>query len=96
MLAAPDASRTYWTEALWDTDRVGQLAYVCCVRVLFALAVVYVLLSSSVVWLWWAGSDGWGAVLGSNTYVWICLGLLLAVPLSTQAARANEPAAALD
>ncbi|MFI2372005.1 glycosyltransferase 87 family protein [Streptomyces sp. NPDC018833] len=26
--AAPDASRVYWTEALWDTDRVGALAYV--------------------------------------------------------------------
>ncbi|MBT2368011.1 DUF2029 domain-containing protein [Streptomyces sp. ISL-10] len=26
--AAPDASRVYWMEALWDTDRVGALAYV--------------------------------------------------------------------
>ncbi|MGK5740955.1 glycosyltransferase 87 family protein [Micromonospora sp. URMC 103] len=26
--AAPGASRTFFTEALWDTDRVGQLAYV--------------------------------------------------------------------
>ncbi|MEV4331438.1 glycosyltransferase 87 family protein [Streptomyces sp. NPDC049597] len=26
--AAPDASRVYWSEALWDTDRVGALAYV--------------------------------------------------------------------
>ena len=25
---APDASRTFWTDALWDTDRVGNLAYV--------------------------------------------------------------------
>ncbi|MFF3615246.1 glycosyltransferase 87 family protein [Streptomyces sp. NPDC002580] len=25
---APDASRFYWTDALWDTDRVGRLAYV--------------------------------------------------------------------
>ncbi|MFJ8199403.1 glycosyltransferase 87 family protein [Streptomyces sp. NPDC096152] len=24
----PDASRVYWTEALWDTSRVGRLAYV--------------------------------------------------------------------
>ncbi|MFJ8050289.1 glycosyltransferase 87 family protein [Streptomyces luteogriseus] len=24
----PDASRFYWTEALWDTDRVGRLGYV--------------------------------------------------------------------
>lgn len=26
--AAPGASRVYWTEAMWDTDRVGSLAYV--------------------------------------------------------------------
>ncbi|MEV5792544.1 glycosyltransferase 87 family protein [Streptomyces sp. NPDC052192] len=26
--AAPDASRFYWTDALWDTGRVGRLAYV--------------------------------------------------------------------
>ncbi|MDN3024187.1 glycosyltransferase 87 family protein [Streptomyces sp. S.PB5] len=26
--AAPDASRFYWTEALWDTTRVGRLDYV--------------------------------------------------------------------
>ncbi|ELP63480.1 glycosyltransferase 87 family protein [Streptomyces turgidiscabies] len=25
---APDASRYYWSEALWDTRRIGQLAYV--------------------------------------------------------------------
>ncbi|MFJ9588076.1 glycosyltransferase 87 family protein [Streptomyces acidicola] len=25
---APDASRFYWTEALWDTNRIGRLAYV--------------------------------------------------------------------
>jgi alpha-1,2-mannosyltransferase len=28
MVMAPDASREYWTEALWDTDRVGQLSYI--------------------------------------------------------------------
>lgn len=27
-LIAPDASRFYWTEALWDTGRIGRLAYV--------------------------------------------------------------------
>ncbi|GHB39547.1 hypothetical protein GCM10010377_32930 [Streptomyces viridiviolaceus] len=26
--AAPDASRFYWTEAMWDTNRIGRLAYV--------------------------------------------------------------------
>jgi len=28
VLVAPDTSRTYWTSAVWDTDRVGRLAYV--------------------------------------------------------------------
>jgi len=28
VLVAPDASRFYWTEALWDTGRIGRLAYV--------------------------------------------------------------------
>jgi alpha-1,2-mannosyltransferase len=28
MAVAPDASREYWTEALWDTDRVGSLSYI--------------------------------------------------------------------
>ncbi|MBU2669637.1 DUF2029 domain-containing protein [Actinoplanes bogorensis] len=45
--------------------------------VLFA---TYVILSSSVVWLWWAGSEGFLAAIGSNTYVWISIGLMLAVP----------------
>jgi alpha-1,2-mannosyltransferase len=157
-IVAPDASRIFWTEALWDTDRVGNLGYVsnqslrgvvarldlpavwwlavatavlvvwfACVRradevtgfaltgvvaclispvtwvhhlvwllpALFllvgdaldrrdpyrvaGLAVGYVVLSSSVVWLWWAGTEGWLAAIGSNTYVWISLGLLAAV-----------------
>ena len=28
MLIAPDASREFWTDALWDTDRVGTLSFV--------------------------------------------------------------------
>jgi len=158
-IIAPDASRVFWTGALWDTGRVDKLAYVSnqslrgvvarlqlsplwwlaavtavlviwCVLVrradqvtgfaltgvvaclispvtwvhhlvwllpalflllgqaldgrnrprLAALAGVYVVLSSSVVWLWWAGTSGWLAAIGSNTYVWISLGLLAAVP----------------
>ncbi|MFJ2260793.1 glycosyltransferase 87 family protein [Streptomyces sp. NPDC087844] len=27
-LVAPDASRFYWTDAVWDTSRIGRLAYV--------------------------------------------------------------------
>ncbi len=166
--AAPDprwseSSRIFWTDALWDTDRVGNLAYVsnqslrgvvarldlpaawwlaavtavlvvwfasvrradevtgfaltgvvaCLISPvtwvhhlvwllpalflllgdaldrrdrprLAVLAVVYVVLSSSVVWLWWAGTTG----LGSNTYVWISLGLLAAVPAARSASYA--------
>jgi alpha-1,2-mannosyltransferase len=155
---APGESRTFWTSAVWDTGRVGQLSYVsnqslrgvvarldapaalwllavagalaawfwlvrragltagfamtgvlaCLISPvtwvhhlvwllpalflltgealdrrdrgrLVALGVVFGVLSSSVVWLWWAGQDGWLAVIGSNTYVWISLGLLVAV-----------------
>ncbi|MEV4346855.1 glycosyltransferase 87 family protein [Actinoplanes sp. NPDC049596] len=43
------------------------------------LGAVYVVLSSSVVWLWWAGAHGLLAAIGSNTYVWISIGLLLAL-----------------
>jgi alpha-1,2-mannosyltransferase len=154
-VVAPDASREFWAHAVWDTGRVGNLAYVsnqslrgvaarldvsplcwasAVVVVLIAwvlivrradlvagfaatgivaclispvtwvhhlvwllpalflvlgdaldrrdparlagVAVVYIVLSSSVVWLWWAGTDGWAAAVGSNTYVWISLGLL--------------------
>ncbi|WP_446039110.1 glycosyltransferase 87 family protein [Streptomyces sp. SID1121] len=170
----PGASRDFWTRALWDTGRVGELGYVsnqsvqgvlsrlrpedtghtvwlaCVAAVLavwayraraaagagddragFALtglaaclvspvtwvhhlvwvvpalvvladaalrrdpggrrnsglltvcAVVYVLLCSSVVWLWRDGATGPDAFVGSNTYVWITLALLVALPLPT-------------
>jgi alpha-1,2-mannosyltransferase len=151
---APDASRTFWTEALWHTDRVGNLAYVsnqslqgvlarldpaapgrvtwlvaaaaalavwayrvrrvdpltgaaltgvtgCLVSpvtwvhhlvwVLPALALLatsrrwplgaaaYVVLCSSVVWLWWDGRLPID-ILGANAYVWVCVALLLGLP----------------
>jgi alpha-1,2-mannosyltransferase len=161
---APDSSREFWTGALWDTGRVGDVAYVsnqslhgaaarlglssawwpaavaavlvgwfllvrradvvggfamtgivaCLVspitwvhhlvwllpalflllgdaldrrdpRRLAALAAVCIVLSSSVVWLWWAGPHDWVAAIGSNTYVWISIGLLAAVPVSARA-----------
>ncbi|MEU4657471.1 glycosyltransferase 87 family protein [Streptomyces sp. NPDC023723] len=155
--AVPDASRFYWTEALWDTSRVGRLAYVsnqslqgvlarlgepdravwaaavlpvlavwawrtrravalgdwpagfaltglaaCLVSpvtwvhhlvwLLPALAVLlrtghprvagalYAVLCTSVVWLWTDDASGPDGFLGANTYVWITLGLLLALP----------------
>jgi alpha-1,2-mannosyltransferase len=174
-IVAPGPSRDFWTGALWDTDRVGRLAYVsnqslrgvvarldgppgwwlaavavvlavwwvrarraavaadhaagfaitgvtgCLISPvtwvhhlvwlmpalfllldatlaiappgrrrwrLAALSAVYIVLSSSIVWLWWAGAHGWVAAVGSNTYVWVSLGLLLAVPA---AARPSSP-----
>lgn len=149
---APEASRTFWTEAVWDTGRVGRLAYVSnqslrgvvarldaptpwwVLLVVAALAVwffrvrradprtgvaltgvlaclispvtwvhhlVWVLpalfllfqrghrvlasflwftLGTSVVWIWWRDASGWAAAAGANAYVWICVGLLVALP----------------
>lgn len=171
-LIDPDASRAFWTDALWNTDRVGSLSYVsnqslqgvlarlqpdhpsravwlvCVIAVLavwayrsrvavrqgddragFALTGLtaclispvtwvhhlvwlipalivlvdtaqrrldeghrdrrvlpvvcvglYVVLCSSVVWLWRWDSTGLDAFLGANAYVWITLGLLLVRP----------------
>ncbi|MEU9211047.1 glycosyltransferase 87 family protein [Streptomyces sp. NPDC048415] len=179
--AAPDASRFYWTEALWDTARVGRLDYVsnqslqgvlarlaapgepnraawatACLLVLcvwawrtsraladedwtaaFALTglaaclvspitwvhhlvwllpsfavllhrgwprvagALYAVLCSSVVWLWFDDASGLDGFLGSNTYTWITLGLLLwlpagqprvARPLLSRRARTTPPA----
>ncbi|MFF3487817.1 glycosyltransferase 87 family protein [Streptomyces sp. NPDC002701] len=165
-VAAPDASRFYWTEAVWDTSRIGRLAYVSnqslqgvlarlaepaepdrAVWALLALAVLgvwvwrarralaaddvlgafaltglvaclvspitwvhhlvwllpslailaeaglrhrrllwlaggmYVLLCSSVVWLWFDDASGIGGFVGGNAYVWITLGLLFGLPV---------------
>ncbi|MEU5028069.1 glycosyltransferase 87 family protein [Streptomyces milbemycinicus] len=180
---APTASRDYWTEDLWDTDRIGVAAYVsnqswrgvlarltdpvppsgaiwalgalavmalwahrvrraaaagdeaagfaltgvaaCLVspitwvhhlvwlipaltvlvdtglrsgtpparrrRLLSTAAAVYVILCSSVVWLWRFHPTGVDGFLGSNAYVWICLGLLLALPVHEPDAPVREP-----
>jgi alpha-1,2-mannosyltransferase len=156
VVVAPDASWEFWTGALWDTGRVGRLAYVsnqslrgvvarldadpawwlaavavalavwwlragraaaagddragfaltgalaCLISpvtwvhhlvwllpALFLLlerrrwpvaAVLWFTLSSSIVWLWVAGPEGGVAVAGSNTYVWITLGVLVLLP----------------
>ncbi|MFB6846908.1 glycosyltransferase 87 family protein [Streptomyces sp. NPDC056373] len=153
----PDASRFYWTEALWDTGRVGRLDYVSnqsvqgilarlgetdrtvwAVAVLAVLGVwvsrtrravaagdwtaafaltglaaclvspitwvhhlvwllpsfavlvragrpriagaLYAVLCTSVVWLWFDDASGVDGFVGSNTYAWITLGLLLWLP----------------
>lgn len=155
---APDASRFYWTEALWDTSRVGRLDYVsnqslqgilarlgdadrkvwaaavlvvlgiwawrtrravaaadwpaafaltgltaCLVSPItwvhhlvwllpsFAVLIrtgharvagaLYAVLCTSVVWLWFHDASGIDGFLGSNTYTWITLGLLLWLPV---------------
>lgn len=179
--AAPDASRFYWTDALWDTTRIGRLAYVsnqslqgvlarlvapdepsraawataallvlcvwawrtsraladedwtaafaltglaaCLVspitwvhhlvwllpsfavllhrRRLRVAGALYVVLCSSVVWLWFDDASGLDGFLGSNTYTWITLGLLLWLPVGqprvgrpflSHRARATPPA----
>ncbi|MCA1218648.1 glycosyltransferase 87 family protein [Streptomyces sp. 8L] len=43
-------------------------------------AVLYVLLCSDVVWLWSDRASGPSAFIGSNAFVWITLGLLVALP----------------
>jgi alpha-1,2-mannosyltransferase len=155
---APDASRFYWTDALWDTTRVGRLDYVSnqslqgilarlgapdravwAVAVLLVLCVwavrarravaagewttafaltgltaclvspitwvhhlvwllpsfavlvraghprlagaLYAVMCTSVVWLWFDDASGIDGFLGSNTYTWITLGLLLWLPV---------------
>lgn len=49
---------------------------------------LYAVLCSSVVWLWFDDASGIDGFLGSNTYVWITLGLLLWLPVGhSRAAR---------
>ncbi|GAA3291387.1 alpha-(1-2)-phosphatidylinositol mannoside mannosyltransferase [Streptomyces cinereospinus] len=43
-------------------------------------AVLYAVLCTSVVWLWFDDASGVDGFLGSNTYAWITLGLLLGTP----------------
>jgi len=166
---APDASRFYWTDALWDTDRIGHLGYVsnqslqgvlarlaapgepnkalwaatavlvlcvwawrtsravadedwtaafaltgltaCLVspitwvhhlvwllpsfavllrrRRLRVAATLYAIMCTSVVWLWFHDASGLDGFLGSNTYTWITLGLLLWLPVGQP--RAARP-----
>ncbi|MDO0917418.1 glycosyltransferase 87 family protein [Streptomyces sp. DT2A-34] len=164
---APDASRFYWTHAMWDTTRVGRLDYVSnqslqgilarlgvseravwAVVVLLVLGVwvartrravaagdwtaafaltgltaclvspitwvhhlvwllpsfavliraghlriagaLYALLCTSVVWLWFDDASGVDGFLGSNTYTWITLGLLLWLPLGHSGAAGSK------
>lgn len=58
-------------------------------RLLPLTAVLYAVLCSSVVWLWFDDASGVGGFVGSNTYVWITLGLLLWLPVGQP--RADRP-----
>ncbi|HEX5597679.1 MAG TPA: glycosyltransferase 87 family protein [Micromonosporaceae bacterium] len=168
---APDASREFWTAALWNTDRVGELDFIsnqslrgllarldppaasgwwlglvagtltvwawrtraavaageemtgvaltgvvmCLIspvtwvhhlvwlipallllvdkalrpavsrrrrRLLLGLAIVmYTLLTSRLVWYWEYGAEGIAGLLAGNTYVWVSLALLVALPV---------------
>ncbi len=177
----PDASREFWTEALWNTDRVGELAFVsnqslrgmvarlnpqhpstlawlalvlailavwawrsraavaagdeatglaltgatmCLVSpvtwvhhlvwllpalillvdngmaaparsrrrllLLAAAFVGYAFLISRIVWVWEEDFTGVGGFLGSNTYVWISLALLLGLPIRRWATPTDD------
>jgi hypothetical protein len=48
----------------------------------------FVIMSSSLVWIWWAHPVGWGAFPGSNAYVWLSLVVLAAL---TQDSRLPAP-----
>ena len=156
LLVAPGESRTFWTRALWDTQRVGKTEYVsnqslhgviarlqapetfwlaavalvlaywwwtarnadhrtgfaltgivaCLIspitwvhhlvwllpalflllersldrpRRMIALGGATVVLCSSLVWLWWDKPYGWLSFPGSNAYVWVSIGLMIAL-----------------
>jgi alpha-1,2-mannosyltransferase len=45
----------------------------------------YVVLSSSLVWLWWDDQDSWTEFPGANAYVWVTVGLLVSITGGTAA-----------
>jgi alpha-1,2-mannosyltransferase len=169
LLAAPEASKAFWTDAVWDTGRIGKLYYVsnqslrgvvarldaestwwlagvallvaywcwwvrtrrpddvtgfavtgviaCLIspitwvhhlvwiipalflllaasmgdrRRLAVMGAGFILMSSSIVWLWWAHPHGWAAFPGSNTYVWLSLAVLLTLTIDFRPARIEE------
>jgi alpha-1,2-mannosyltransferase len=63
-------------------------------RRLIGLGAVYLVLSSSLVWMWWSHPLGWAAFPGSNAYVWVSLGLLAALTVNPLRARLVSVAAA--
>ncbi|MET7493049.1 glycosyltransferase 87 family protein [Streptomyces sp900116325] len=95
-LAACLVSPVTWVHHLvWAVPAVALLARTGHRAV---AAVLYVVLCSSVVWLWRDDPSGVDGFLGGSTYVWICLGLLALWPQATSrppsrscARRADEP-----
>lgn len=47
------------------------------------LGAAYVVLCSSLVWLWWDDPDTWSEFLGANAYVWVTVGLGVAISAVT-------------
>ncbi|MFJ1704733.1 glycosyltransferase 87 family protein [Kitasatospora sp. NPDC088346] len=60
-------------------------------RLLTAAVCGYVLLCSSVVWLWRFDTGGVGGLIGGSAYLWITLGLLFALPVRPVAVRSGPP-----
>ncbi|WP_371494326.1 glycosyltransferase 87 family protein [Kitasatospora sp. NBC_00374] len=60
-------------------------------RLLTAAVTGYVLLCSSVVWLWRFDTGGVGGLVGGSAYLWITLGLLLGLPIRPVRAAADPP-----
>ncbi|MFF3354890.1 glycosyltransferase 87 family protein [Streptomyces sp. NPDC002917] len=95
-LAACLVSPVTWVHHLvWAVPAVALLARTGRRAVAAAL---YVVLCSSVVWLWRDDPSGVDGFLGGSTYVWICLGLLALWPQASSrlpsrscARRADEP-----
>ena len=95
-LAACLVSPVTWVHHLvWAVPAVALLARTGRRAV---AAVLYVVLCSSVVWLWRDDPSSMDGFLGGSTYVWICLGLLALWPQASSrppsrscAGRADEP-----
>lgn len=62
-------------------------------RLLWSAGVAYVILCSSVVWLWWYDFSGPGGFLGGSAYVWVTLGLLVLLPPRAPTPTVHRPAA---
>jgi len=49
-------------------------------KLLWASIGSYVLVGSSMVWIWW-NSTNWSSIIGGNTFVWVSLALLINMPI---------------